>query len=363
MAALRRAWDPDTGESRVLTTLITGASGFVGSHVALALVSRGESVRALLRPSSDARPAAHLAMERVEGDLRDTASLDRALRGVRRVFHVAADYRLWSRNPAEIYENNVTGTHNLLEASRRAGVERFVYTSTVGTIAVPGVEMPDEETASDLSQMIGHYKRSKFLAEKVALRFAAEGLPVVVVNPTAPVGPGDWKPTPTGRMIVDFLQGRMPAYVDAGLNVVAVEDVAEGHLLAARKGRVGERYILGGSNMRLKEILDVLAAATGRPAARIRLPHAVALLAAHVDALRCRILGCEPRIPLEGVRMARHAMFVNGSKAERELGFKSSSPAAALARAARWYLEEWKTPIEQSRGQKERWGTKVGWTA
>ena len=332
-----------------MSILVTGATGFVGSHLAGLLVARGERVRVLVRSSSDLRPLTGLDAERIEGDLRHESSLDVALRGVERVFHVAADYRLWSRNPAQIYENNVTGTRNLLEASRRAGVRSFVYTSTVGTIAVPGAELSDESTEARLSQMIGHYKRSKFLAEQEALRFAAEGFPVVVVNPTTPVGPGDWKPTPTGKMIVDFLEGRMPAYVDTGLNIVAVEDVARGHLLAAEKGRAGERYILGGRNLYLREILAVLAGATGRRAPRVRLPHAVALAAGYVDALCSRILDREPRIPLEGVRMARHTMFVDGSKAERELGYRSGSPQQALERAARWYLDVWS-------GSAQPWG-------
>jgi dihydroflavonol-4-reductase len=230
-----------------MTTLVTGATGFVGSHVARQLVSAGHSVRVLVRPASNLRSLEGLPIERAEGDLRDCVSLGRAMKGVRRVFHVAADYRLWTRHPEEIYESNVEGTRLLFEAARSAGVERVVYTSTVATIAVPGAagSLPNEETRATLNQMVGHYKRSKFLAELEAIKAAAAGLPVVIVNPTAPVGPGDWKPTPTGRIILDFLNGKMPAYVDTGLNVVAVEDVAAGHLLAAERGRIGERYILG----------------------------------------------------------------------------------------------------------------------
>ena len=248
------------------TTLVTGAAGFVGSHVARHLSLQGLPVRVLLRSTSSLLALADLPVERVEGDLRDVASLDRALRGVSRVIHVAADYRLWCRNPQEIYENNVTGTRNLLEAAGRAGIDKFVYTSTVATIAVhrPG-SLPNEETKAGVDEMIGHYKRSKFMAEQEALRAAANGLPVVIVNPTAPVGPGDWKPTPTGRIILDFLNGKMPAYVDTGLNFVAVEDVAAGHELAAERGRIGERYILGGRNMTLKNVLDALAKITGIP--------------------------------------------------------------------------------------------------
>lgn len=279
-------------------------------------------------------------VERVEGDLRDAASLERALAGVQRVFHVAADYRLWAANPEEIYESNVGGTQKLFESARRAGVERVVYTSTVATIAVPREgALPNEATRATMDEMIGHYKRSKFLAEQEAVKAAGAGLPVVIVNPTAPVGPGDWKPTPTGRIILDFLNGRMPAYVDTGLNVAGVEDVAAGHLLAAEKGRVGERYILGGRNMTLKEILDALAVITGRPAPRMRLPHAVALAAGYADQLFSRVVGREPQIPVDGVKMARHRMFVESDKAERELGYKAAPVEEALGRAVRWYEE------------------------
>lgn len=323
-----------------MVTLVTGATGFVGSHVARALVERGQRLRVLLRRTSDTRAIEGLTAEQVYGDLRDPVSLAEALRDVRRVYHVAADYRLWARHPQEIYESNVTGTRHLLEAAKRAGVERFIYTSTVATIAVPRPgQLPNEATRTTLDEMIGHYKRSKFLAEQEALAFAAKGLPVVIVNPTAPVGPGDWKPTPTGQVIVNFLRGRMPAYLDTGLNVVAVEDVAAGHLLAAERGRVGERYILGGRNLTLKEILDVLARVTGLEAPRWRLPHALALAAGYADALVARMFDRAPHIPLEGVRMARHNMFVDSSKAVRELGFQPGSVEAALERAARWYIE------------------------
>jgi dihydroflavonol-4-reductase len=279
-----------------------------------------------------------LSVERAEGDLRDSASLDRALHGVRRVFHVAADYRFWTPVVDEIYQNNVEGTRHLLEASGRAGVEKFVYTSTVATIAVHREgALPNEETQATLDEMIGHYKRSKFLAEQEAMKAAAAGVAVVIVNPTAPVGPGDWKPTPTGRIILDFVNGRMPAYVDTGLNVAAVEDVAAGHLLAAEKGRVGERYILGGCNMTLKQILDALSSITGRPAPRMRLPHAVALAAGYADEWFSRLTGREPQIPVDGVKMSRHRMFVASDKAERELGYKPSSVEDALVRAVQWY--------------------------
>lgn len=323
-----------------MTTLVTGATGFVGSHVARQLVSQGHRVRALVRRTSNFKVLDGLAVERSEGDLRDAASLDRAMQGVRWVFHVAADYRLWSRRSEEIYESNVGGTRRLLEAAERTGVEKVVYTSTVATIVVPrGGELPDEATRASLDEMIGHYKRSKFLAEQEALSAAARGVPVVIVNPTAPVGPGDWKPTPTGRIVVDFLKGRMPAYVDTGLNVVPVEDVAAGHLLAAEKGRIGERYILGGQNMTLKEILDALSKISGRPAPRFKMPHAVALAAGYADQWIARLTGREPAIPVEGVKMSRHRMFVSSDKAAREFGYSVRSVEAALERAVRWYQE------------------------
>jgi dihydroflavonol-4-reductase len=329
-----------------MTTLVTGATGFVGSHIARQLVNQGQAVRIFSRPSklagkrtSGADALADLPVERAEGDLRDAASIERAMRGVSRVFHVAADYRLWSAHPEEIYDTNVGGTERVLDAAKRAGVEHIVYTSTVATIAVPRHALPNEETQATLDEMIGHYKRSKFMAEQEAIRAAASGVPVVIVNPTAPVGPGDWKPTPTGKIILDFLNGKMPAYVDTGLNVVAVEDVAAGHLLAAEKGRIGERYILGGRNLTLKQILGVLAAITGRRAPRVRLPHLVALAAGYADEFVSRLRGREPQIPVEGVKMSRHRMFVESDKAERELGYHPTSVETALQRAIRWYEE------------------------
>jgi dihydroflavonol-4-reductase len=323
-----------------MTTLVTGASGFVGSHVARQLVSAGQSVRVLVRRGSNLAALGGLHVECFEGDLRDTSSLERAMLGVRRVYHVAADYRLWTPRPEEIYETNVEGTRRLLAAAKNAGVERIVYTSTVATIAVPRHgALPNEDTRATVDEMIGHYKRSKFLAEQVAVEAAAAGVPVVIVNPTAPVGPWDWKPTPTGRIILDFLKGKMPAYVDTGLNVAPVEDIAAGHLLAAEKGRIGERYILGARNMTLKQILDALSAITGRPSPRVRLPHAIALAAGYADELFSRLAGREPQIPVEGVKMSRHRMFVESDKAARELGYNPTSVEAALERAVRWYEE------------------------
>lgn len=323
-----------------MVSLVTGAAGFIGSHLARLLAARGEKIRVLVRPTSDRRALAGLPVEICVGDLQDPTSLADAVRGVQRIYHVAADYRLWARNPQEIYSSNVTGTRHLLEAARREGVERFVYTSSVATLAVPrGGGLPDEDTQAFLGEMIGHYKRSKFLAEQEAMRAAREGLPVVVVNPTTPVGPGDWKPTPTGRIILDFLNGKMPAYVETGLNLVPVEDVALGHQLAAEQGQVGQRYILGGRNMTLREILQALAQVSGRPAPKLRLPFAVALAVGYADYAVSRLRGSEPRIPLDGVRMARHKMFVNCSKAERELNFRAGSVEAALERAVHWYAD------------------------
>jgi dihydroflavonol-4-reductase len=326
-----------------MTTLVTGATGFVGNHVARQLVAAGHSVRVLVRRSSNLQSLDGLQAERTEGDLRDFASLERALRGAQYLFHVAADYRLWAKNPDEIYQSNVEGTRRLFELAAQAGVKRIVYTSTVATIVTPGhgsghdTELPNESSEATVDQMIGNYKRSKFLAEVEAIKAASAGVPVVIVNPTTPVGPGDWKPTPTGRIIVDFLNGKMPAYVDTGLNLAPVEDVAAGHLLAAEKGRIGERYLLGARNMTLKQILDALAKITGRPAPRVRLPHAVALAAGYADEWWSRLTGREPQIPVEGVKMSRHRMFVQSDKAERELGYRPGSVEAALERAVNWY--------------------------
>jgi dihydroflavonol-4-reductase len=323
-----------------MATLITGATGFVGWHVVRLLVERMKDVRALVRPTSDRRFVQNLPVEFFEGDLRDASSLTKALAGVTNVFHVAADYRLWSRDPNELYESNLRGTTNLITAARNAGVGRFVYTSTVGTIAVPhSRQLPDETTKATLNDMIGHYKKSKLMAEQAVLNAAADGFPAVVVNPTTPVGPFDWKPTPTGRIILDFLNRRMPAYVDTGMNVVGVEDVAEGHWQAFQRGRIGQRYILGGRNMTLKEILDSLATATHRRAPRIKMPYAAALAAGYAENIFCSVTGREPRIPLEGVRMSRHKMFVDCSLATRELGFSPGSVDGALERAARWYID------------------------
>jgi dihydroflavonol-4-reductase len=320
-----------------VTTLVTGAAGFLGSHVARQLVSRGEVVRVLMRPTSTNRAITDLPLEYITGDLRDPASLDRAMSGVQRVFHVAADYRLWARRSKEIYDSNVGGTKNILEAARKAGVEQFIYTSTVATLAVDRPELPNEATNAKLDEMVGHYKRSKWLAEKEVLDAAKKGVPAIVAMPTTPVGPGDWKPTPTGKIILDFLNGKMPGYVETGLNFVGVEECAAGHLLVAEKGKVGERYLLGGENLTLKQLLDTLAKITGLPAPRMKIPHGLALGVAYASTAFSRLIGKEPQIPVEGVKIARHMMFVDCTRAQRELGFQAGPVAAALERAVRWY--------------------------
>jgi dihydroflavonol-4-reductase len=320
-----------------MTTLVTGAAGFLGSHVARQLVARGEEVRVLMRPSSTNRAIADLSLEYVTGDLRDPASLDRAMSGVKRVFHVAADYRLWARRSQDIYDSNVGGTKNLLVAAKRAGVEQLIYTSTVATIAVDRPELPNEFTDAKLEEMVGHYKRSKWMAEQEALHAAKDGLPVIVAMPTTPVGPWDWKPTPTGKIILDFLNGKMPGYVETGLNFVAVEECAAGHLLVSEKGKIGERYLLGGENLTLKQVLDALAKITGLPAPRLKIPHGLALGVAYANTTFSRLIGREPQIPVEGVKIARHRMFVDCVRAQRELGFQAGPVMAALERAVRWY--------------------------
>jgi dihydroflavonol-4-reductase len=320
-----------------MTTLVTGAAGFLGSHVARQLVARGESVRVLLRPTSQNRAIADLPLEYVTGDLRDTESLDRALKGMTRVFHVAADYRLWAKDSKDIYDSNVGGTKNILAAAKRAGVQQFIYTSTVATIAVDRPAPPNEKTDAKLDEMIGHYKRSKWMAEREVLNAAKEGFPAIVAMPTTPVGPWDWKPTPTGKIIVDFLNGNMPGYVDTGLNFVGVEECAAGHLLVAEKGKVGERYLIGSENLTLKQVLDILSNITKLPAPIFKFPHGVALGAAYASTFFARIVGKEPGIPVEGVKIAQHKMFVDCSRAQRELGFKAGPVSAALQRAVAWY--------------------------
>jgi len=322
-----------------MTTLVTGASGFLGSHVTRQLVARAETVRVLLRASSNNRAIADLPLEYVTGDLRDAASLALALAGVTRVFHVAADYRLWAKRKQDIYDSNVGGTRNLLDAAKRAGVSQFIYTSTVATIAVDRSEQPSEFTDAKLEEMVGHYKRSKWQAERLVLDSAKQGFPAIVAMPTTPVGPWDWKPTPTGKIILDFLNGKMPGYVKTGLNFVGVEECAAGHLLVSDKGKVGERYLLGAENLTLKEMLDTLAKITGLAAPKLKIPHGLALGVAYANTVFSRLLGREPGIPVEGVKIAQHMMFVDAKRAQKELGFKPGSVAAALERAVRWYAD------------------------
>jgi dihydroflavonol-4-reductase len=287
-----------------------------------------------------------LDVEVCAGDLRDAASLERAAAGCGLVFHVAADYRLWAKEPSELYRSNVDGTRNVLEAARQAGVERVVYTSTVGCIGVPDGGIGNEDLPVTLEEMAGDYKRSKFLAEQVALEFARGGLPVVIVNPTAPVGDHDVKPTPTGKIVVDFLNGDMPAFIDTGLNVVDVRDIAEGHWLACEHGRPGERYILGSENLTLAQILQQLAQITGRRAPTTRLPYALAWCAGACSTAWAGVTGTPPRIPMEAVRMARKKMWVTHEKARRELGFAPGPARQALARAVEWFQGAGKRPVQ-----------------
>ena len=325
---------------------VTGASGFVGANLVHELNARGHSVKALLRPNADERGLAGADYERVSGDVSDRQALAEAMRGCDWCFHVAASYHLWLRDYAPMYAANVEGTRNVIEAAAEAGCSRIVYTSTVGCIGLPkelnGAVTPTDETAPVAeSQMSNHYKLSKWRAEVVARELAAKGLPVVIVNPSAPVGPRDVKPTPTGKMILDFLNREMPAYLDTGLNWVHVRDVAVGHILAAERGRVGERYILGHAdgNWTMKSALDVLAEITGLSAPRFRVPHLVALLAAHVDETRSRITGRAPKAPVGGVRMAKYKMFFSPAKSIRELGLPQTNPKQALAEAVKWFRQ------------------------
>jgi dihydroflavonol-4-reductase len=323
-----------------MDALVTGGTGFVGANLARELVGAGATVRVLARPGGDRRALDGVRVEIVEGDLLDPASLRRAVRGVQTVFHVAADYRLWTPDPPALYRANVDGTRAVLEAAAQAGVGRVVHTSSVGALGIPKDGSPGtEETPVTLADMVGHYKRSKFLAEQVALDFARRGLPVVIVNPSAPIGPGDVKPTPTGQMIVDFMRGRMVATLDTGLNVVHVRDVARGHLLAAERGKPGERYILGhaAGNLSLAEIFGELAGITGRRAPRWRVPYALAWCSAAACEGLARVTGRPPAVPLTGVRMARKRMYFSPAKAVRDLGLPQTDPRVALADAVAWF--------------------------
>ncbi|MBE0531889.1 MAG: NAD-dependent epimerase/dehydratase family protein [Rhodospirillales bacterium] len=325
-----------------MKALVTGATGFVGSAVARALLGAGHTVRVLVRPTSDRRNLDGLAVDAVVGDLTDGASLRSACAGCDALFHVAADYRLWTRDPQAMMAANVDGTRNILRAAMDAGVSRVVYTSSVATLGIrPGGQSADERTPATLADMIGPYKRSKFLAEETVLgMIATEGAPVVIVNPSAPIGPYDIKPTPTGRMIVEAATGRMPAYVDTGLNVVHVDDVAAGHLAAFERGVTGERYILGGENLTLRQILVAIAAMTGGRAPLFRVPHSLILPVAFVAETWTRWTGGEePFATVDGVRMARKKMFFTSDKAVRHLGYAPRPAVKALSDAIRWFRE------------------------
>jgi dihydroflavonol-4-reductase len=318
--------------------LVTGASGFIGGRLVHALCRRGEAVRILVRARSDLRGLSGLPYEVAVGDLLDKESLEKATAGCRRVYHAAACYRLWMRDPEIIYRINVEGTRNLMAAGLAAGVERMVYTSSVATIGLPPGGRGTETTPVSFKDMIGHYKKSKFLAEVAVQDYIRQGAPIVIVNPTYPVGEGDVKPTPTGQVIVDFLLKKIPAFLDTGMNVVDVDHVAEGHLLAADRGQIGERYILGGHNLTFKEMLELLADITGLPAPSVRLPYYPILGLAILDAaLARRIPGREPRVPPDGVRMARKKMFVDPAKAVKELGLPLAPPRIALEKAVNWF--------------------------
>jgi len=322
-----------------MLAFVTGATGFLGSHVARVLADQGADLRLLVRPTSILKNLEGLKAETATGDLRDAASLAKAIAGCDTVFHVAADYRLWVRDPDEMYRSNVEGTRAILDAARKSGVRRVVYTSSVATMGFTSNGTPaDEDSPVALADMIGHYKRSKFMAEQVAIEAGRSGLHVVIVNPTTPVGEQDIKPTPTGRIVVDFLQRKFPAYVETGLNLVDVRECARGHVSALERGKSGERYILGGENLTLKQILDKLGRITGLPSPKVKLPYVFAFAAAVVDeAITGRMLKREPRATVDTVRMGKKKMFASSAKAERDLGWKIVPVDEALRRAVEWF--------------------------
>jgi|SRR5271168_4533186 dihydroflavonol-4-reductase len=351
-----------------MLAFVTGATGFLGSHVARVLAEQGADLRLLVRPSSDLRNVSDLNVDRVVGDLRDPDSIAKAMAGCDVVFHVAADYRLWVRDPETMYRSNVEGTRSLLEAARKQGVRRVVYTSSVATmgfisthaaaelcsagqVGAPAATrggtghplanvLADEDSPVALSGMIGHYKRSKFMAEQVAVDAGKSGVDVVIVNPTTPIGERDIKPTPTGRIVVDFLKRKFPAYVETGLNLVDATECARGHVQALEKGKTGERYILGGENLTLKQILDRLGAITGLKSPTVKLPYIFALATGVVDEMVAgRLLGREPRATIDAVRMGRKMMFVSSAKAERELGWRTVPVDGALRRSVEWFRD------------------------
>ena len=327
-----------------MLAFVTGATGFLGSHVASVLAEQGAELRLLVRPTSDLRNLQGLKADRVVGDLRDPASLEKALAGCDVIFHVAADYRLWvpGRDSSEMYRSNVDGTRSLLEAARKQRVRRVVYTSSVATMGFlsgsSNGKVADEQSPVGIADMIGHYKRSKFMAEQAAVEAAKSGVDVVIVNPTTPIGERDIKPTPTGRIVVDFLKRKFPAYVETGLNLVDATECARGHVQALEKGRTGERYILGGENLTLKQILDRLAAISGLKSPTVKLPYVFAFATGVVDEMVTgRLLGREPRATIDAVRMGRKVMFVSSAKAERELGWRVVAVDDALRRSVEWF--------------------------
>lgn len=320
--------------------LVTGATGFVGSAVARRLLAEGHAVRVLARPGSDRRNLAGLEVEVAEGNLTDAASLQRACAGCEALFHVAADYRTWAPRPQELYEANVEGSRALMRAALQAGVRRAVYTSSVAVLGIPKGGAPgDENTPVTVDDMIGHYKRSKYLAEEAVREFVGQGLQLVIVNPSTPIGPRDLKPTPTGRIVVDAASGRMPAYVDTGLNIAHVDDVAEGHWLAYTRGVAGERYVLGGTDMTLRQILETIADIVGRKPPKVRLPHAAVLPVAYIAEGLARLTGKPPVATVEEVRMSKKLMFFSSAKAQRELGYRIRPARQALEDAVSWYRD------------------------
>ncbi|MGC9529317.1 MAG: hopanoid-associated sugar epimerase [Candidatus Bipolaricaulaceae bacterium] len=328
------------GKAAAGRALVTGASGFIGSAVVRALAARGYVVRALIRSPSRAKQVTGRGVELAVGDISDPGSVREAMSGCQLCFHVAALYSFWVADPARVYVVNVDGTRNVLEAACQAGVDSVVHTSSVATVGTaPSGRPADESVTCSPPALHGHYKLSKYLAEQVAQAYAERGLPVVIVNPAFPVGPGDWKPTPTGQMILDFLRGKMPAYVDTGMSVVDVDDVALGHLLAAQRGRPGQRYILGGENLRMREVLSLLGDITGRPAPRVRLPRRPLLALAHANVLWHRVFGGVPRMTPETVHMAGRLMFYDSGRASRELGYAPRPAREALSRAVAWFRE------------------------
>lgn len=321
-----------------MKTFVTGATGFIGSSIVRELLKDGREVRVLVRPASNLANLKGLDVEIWQGDLLDSPGLRLGLKGCDVLYHAAADYRLWTRRPDEMYRTNVDGTTAVLEAALENGLSRVVYTSSVGTLGNRGNGTAgNEDTNVSLDDMVGPYKKSKFLAEREAERFVARGLPLVIVNPSTPVGPWDIKPTPTGKIIVDFLKRRMPAYLDTGLNLVAVEECARGHILAEQKGCIGRKYILGNANLSLRDIFRMLQEITGIPAPRVRLPYAPVLMAAWLNEGLSRVTGREPLIPLAGVQMAAHHMYFDSERAVRELGLPQTPVIKALERAVEWF--------------------------